>query len=94
MKIELTPHAEEVLLRHLSSGEFSSPTDVIEQALNLFDAQGPTLASLKAKIQVGLDELAAGNVAPLDIREIKRHRAQIDRPVMDLSRSRFCSYIR
>jgi len=72
MNVELTSHAQTILQRHLSSGGYTSPADLIEHALDLLDAQEPTMESLKAKIQAGLDDLAAGRVAPLDIEDIKR----------------------
>lgn len=72
MNIELTSHAQSILQRHLSSGGYASPADLIEHALDLLDAQEPTMESLRAKIQVGLDEMKAGLGAPLDIEDIKR----------------------
>lgn len=72
MNIELTSHAQSVLQRHLSSGGYASPADLIEHALDLLDAQEPTMESLKAKIQAGLDDVAAGRVGLLDIEDIKR----------------------
>lgn len=72
MNIELTSHAQTILQRHLSSGGYASPADLIEHALDLLDAQEPTLESLKTKVQAGLDDIAAGRVAPLDVEDIKR----------------------
>lgn len=72
MNIELSSHAQSILQRHLSSGGYASPADLIEHALDLLDAQEPTMESLKAKIQVALDEMEAGLGAPLDVEDIKR----------------------
>jgi len=72
MNIELTSHAQSILQRHLSSGEYASPEDLIEHALDLLDAQEPTMESLKAKIQVGREEMAAGLGTPLDAEGIIR----------------------
>ena len=62
MNIQLTPHAQEVLARYCALGE--SAEAVVERALDMLDAP-PTMASLKAKIQVGLDDIAAGRFVAL-----------------------------
>ena len=72
MNVRLTPHAQAVLQRHLATNRASSAEELVEYALDLLDAPEPTLDSLMAKLQVGLDDIAAGRVAPLDIEETFR----------------------
>ena len=67
MNIQLSPHAQAVLERHLAANRASSAEELVEYALDLLDAPVPTLESLRAKIQFGLEDLSAGRVAPLDI---------------------------
>ncbi len=78
MNIQLTPHAQAVLERHLAANRASSAEELVEYALDLLDVPEPTLESLKAKIQWGLDDLATGRSAPLDIEStIRRGRERL-----------------
>lgn len=78
MQVELTSNAARFIQRKLADGRFSSANEVVEQAIQFFEAHEPTVQSLKAMIQTGLDDEAAGHVAPLDmdrVREEVRSRA-------------------
>jgi antitoxin ParD1/3/4 len=59
----------------MSSGVFTSASEVVREAFRLFDSyhsvQGANLAALKADIAQGLDDQAAGRAAVLDIDAIK-----------------------
>jgi putative addiction module CopG family antidote len=72
MKIQLSPEATDFVQRKLASGEFTSPGEVIDEAIEFFESHEPTMESLKAKIGEGLADEAAGRVAPLDMDEIRR----------------------
>ena len=78
MNIHLTPHAQAVLERHLAVNRNSSAEELVEYALDLLDVPAPTMESLRAKIQVGLDDITAGRVAPLDVEStIRRGRERL-----------------
>jgi antitoxin ParD1/3/4 len=66
MNIQLTPRSQRVLERHIASGEFKTPEEVVERALELLDVTESTPKSLRAKIQEGLEDVAAGRVVELD----------------------------
>jgi antitoxin ParD1/3/4 len=64
MNISLTPEMEQLVKDKVSSGQYHSVSDVIGEALRLLDErnrlQEQRLAELKAKIQVGIEELERG----------------------------------
>lgn len=84
MQLELSPQAQEVIQRRLSSGQFRSADELIEEALNFYDGchsdedqpGGPheisTIEQVREEVQKGLDDIDAGRVAPLDMADIKR----------------------
>ena len=72
MQIELSQHAQELIRRQLAGGAFESPRELVERALDFYDHHQPTMESLKAQIQEGLDDVAAGRVGPLNVEDIKR----------------------
>ena len=72
MQIELSQRAQELIRRQLESGAFESPDELVERALDFYDHHQPTMESLKAQIQEGLDDVAAGRVGPLDVEDLKR----------------------
>ena len=75
MNVSLPPELERRVRAHVSSGLFSSASEVIREALRLFESyqtvQGATLAALKADIEQGQADKRAGRVAPLNIETIK-----------------------
>ena len=75
MQIDLSQHAQELIRRQLAGGAFESPDELVERALDFYDHHQPTMESLKAQIQEGLDDVAAGRVAPLDVEEITARSA-------------------
>ena len=72
MQIELTGQAREILEKLLAQGQFQSAEEAVEQALNFYETCQPTIESLRAKIQEGMDDIAAGRVSELDIEDVKR----------------------
>lgn len=72
MNLQLSSRANELIRRKLAEGRYSSAEEMIEQALELLDQPKPTLESLRAKLQEGLDDIAAGRVEPLDVEAIIR----------------------
>jgi antitoxin ParD1/3/4 len=75
LNISLPPELENRVRSHVASGMFTSASEVIREALRLFESyhsvQGATLAALKADIAQGLDDHAAARIAALDMTSIK-----------------------
>jgi antitoxin ParD1/3/4 len=82
LNVSLPPELEKRVRQHVESGRYSSASEVIREALRLFEAyqgvQAATLASLKSDIAQGLADIAAGRLSELDMNEIKqRGRAKL-----------------
>jgi len=64
VNISLTPELEQLVKDKVSSGRYHSVSEVMGEALRLLDerdrVQEKRLAELKAKIQVGIEELERG----------------------------------
>ncbi len=76
LNISLPPELENRVRQHVESGLYSSASEVIREALRLFEAyqgvQAANLASLKADIVQGVADIEAGRVRELDMNEIKQ----------------------
>lgn len=82
LNVSLPPELENRVRQHVESGRYSSASEVIREALRLFEAyqgvQTATLASLKGDIAQGVADIAAGRVRELGMNEIKqRGRAKL-----------------
>ncbi len=75
LNVSLPPELESRVRAHVASGMFGSASEVIREALRLFESyqsvQGAALAALKADIDQGQADKRAGRVAPLNIDVIK-----------------------
>ena len=75
LNVSLPPELESRVRAHVASGMFGSASEVIREALRLFESyqsvQGATLAALKVDIEQGQAEKRAGRVAPLNIEAMK-----------------------
>lgn len=60
----------------LQSGEFDSPEAVVDEALRRWREDDTAVATLKAAVQAGLDQLDDGQGAPLDIERIIAERRE------------------
>ncbi|MCC5630708.1 type II toxin-antitoxin system ParD family antitoxin [Nostoc sphaeroides CHAB 2801] len=64
MNISLTPELEQLVKDKVSSGKYHSVSEVMGEALRLLEERDrlrdQRLAELKAKIQVGIEELERG----------------------------------
>ncbi|MHC5938792.1 type II toxin-antitoxin system ParD family antitoxin [Nostoc sp.] len=64
MNISLTPELEQLVKDKVNSGRYHSVSEVMGEALRLLDERDRVreqrLAELKAKIQVGIEELERG----------------------------------
>mgnify|MGYP003518075954 FL=1 len=76
MNVSLPPEMEKRVRQHVESGLYSSASEVIREALRLFEAyqgvQAASLAGLKADIAQGVADIEAGQVRESDLSEIKR----------------------
>jgi antitoxin ParD1/3/4 len=76
MNVSLPPELENRVRQHVESGLYSSASEVIREALRLFEAyqgvQAANLASLKADITQGVADIAAGQVRELGVNDIKQ----------------------
>jgi antitoxin ParD1/3/4 len=76
LNVSLPPELENRVRQHVESGLYSSASEVIREALRLFEAyqgvQAANLASLKADIAQGVADIAAGRVRDLNMDEIKQ----------------------
>ena len=76
LNVSLPPELENRVRQHVESGLYSSASEVIREALRLFEAyqsmQAANLASLKADIALGVADIETGRVRELDMHEIKQ----------------------
>lgn len=76
LTISLPPEQEERLHRQVESGLYGSTSEIVCEALRLFEtyqsAQNAELLALKADIEQGVADIEAGRVGPLDIDAIKQ----------------------
>jgi antitoxin ParD1/3/4 len=81
LNVSLPIELENRVRQHVESGLYSSASEVIREALRLFEAyqgvQAANLAALKADIAVGMADISAGRVRSLDIDEIKRRGREL-----------------
>ena len=75
LNISLPIELENRVRSHVASGMFGSASEVIREALRLFESyqsvQGATLPALQLDIEQGLSDHQVGRAAPLDIEAIK-----------------------
>jgi len=75
LNVSLPVELENRVRHHVASGMYGSASEVIREALRLFEAyqsvQATNLSSLKSDIALGLADARAGRVAPLNIAAIK-----------------------
>ena len=76
LNVSLPPELENRVHQHVASGLYGSASEVVREALRLFEAyqdmQAANLASLKTDIAQGVADIAAGRTRELDMNEIKQ----------------------
>ncbi len=81
LNVSLPAELENRVRAHVASGMFGSASEVIREALRLFEAyqsvQASTLAALKLDIAQGLADHAAGRAGALDVESIKAKGREI-----------------
>jgi antitoxin ParD1/3/4 len=75
LNVSLPPELENRVRQHVESGLYSSASEVIREALRLFEAyqgiQAANLAALKADIAQGVADINAGRVREVSMSSIK-----------------------
>jgi len=75
LNVSLPMELEARVREHVASGLYGSASEVIREALRLFEAyqsvQQSSLAALRADIAQGLADVKAGRVEPMDMAAIK-----------------------
>jgi antitoxin ParD1/3/4 len=70
MTVSLTPELEQLIQQKIDSGEYRSAVDVIREGLHLLrdrDVRNEQkMGELRAEIDLGLQDLEAGRVGPVD----------------------------
>lgn len=82
LNVSLPPELENRVREHVASGLYGSASEVIREALRLFEAyqsvQAASLTALRADIAQGMADLDAGRVGDVDMNAIKaRGRAAL-----------------
>jgi antitoxin ParD1/3/4 len=82
LNVSLPTEMEARVREHVASGLYGSASEVIREALRLFEAyqsiQTSSLTALKADIAKGMADVQTGRVAPMDMAAIKaRGRAAL-----------------
>lgn len=80
LNVSLPVELENRVREHVASGMYGSASEVIREALRLFEAYQATqtsqLQALKADINLGLADVKAKRVGTLDVDTIKRQGRQ------------------
>ena len=75
LNVSLPPKLENRVRQHVESGLYSSASEVIREALRLFEAyqgvQAANLAALKTDIAQGVADISAGRVREASMASIK-----------------------
>lgn len=75
LNVSLPVELENRVREHVASGLYGSASEVIREALRVFEAyqamQAKTLAALKADIAEGMKDVRTGHYGPVDFESIK-----------------------
>jgi antitoxin ParD1/3/4 len=75
MNISLSPQLEKFVERKVKQGSYQTASEVVRAGLRLLaehdEKRSLEIERLKQEIKVGLDQVAAGEVEPLDMKVIK-----------------------
>ncbi|MFO0976091.1 MAG: type II toxin-antitoxin system ParD family antitoxin [Planctomycetaceae bacterium] len=63
---------EQFVAQAIASGRFRSEEEAAAEAFDLLWRREQKLDALRTDIQVGLDDISAGRVTPLDLNDMKR----------------------
>jgi predicted transcriptional regulator len=75
MKIELTPRLEQIVKAQMQSGVFASEAEALEHFLDqqIDPDTGLTIGTLRAELQKGLDDIAAGRTQSAEEAHVALH---------------------
>jgi antitoxin ParD1/3/4 len=80
MNVSLTRALEDFVNRKVSSGRYSSASEVVREALRLLDdkdrVREAQLAELREDVQKGVRQLETGAAGPMDIEQVKKRARQ------------------
>lgn len=83
MNVSLTPELESLVHEKVTSGLYTSASEVVREALRLLNdrdsIQQQRLAELKREIAVGLDQLHCGEGIPYDEQSLKAMLEEVKR---------------
>lgn len=75
LNVSLPMELEARVRQHVASGMYGSASEVIREALRLFEAyqsvQQSSLVALKSDIERGMEDVKAGRIKPMDMATIK-----------------------
>ena len=75
MKVSLSRQLQEFIEKQVSTGRYQTASEVVREGLRLIEDRDTQralqLRRLREEIQVGLDQIEKGQVAPLDVKKIK-----------------------
>lgn len=69
MSTTVPPQFEQFVAQGIASGRFRSEEEAASEAFDLLQRREQKLDALRAEIQIGLDDIEAGRVFPLDIED-------------------------
>lgn len=76
MSVTIPAEFESFVERAVASGRYRSEDEVFANALRLLSERERRWLALRDDIQVGLDDIESGDVAPLDVEDIKQRGRQ------------------
>ncbi len=75
INISLPAEMEARVREHVANGLYGSASEVVREALRLFEAyqsvRATTLVALRVDLEKGMDDIQAGRVQPMDMAAIK-----------------------
>lgn len=81
MNVSLPPELEARVRQRVESGMYGSASEVIREALRLFEAyeqvKTTKLDSLRQEISKGLDDIKNGRAREIDFENLKQHGRQL-----------------
>jgi antitoxin ParD1/3/4 len=82
MSVTLTPQTEDQIRHWVDTGSYPDADAVIRDALRLLEQQHDRLESLRAKIQIGLDQLDRGEGIPLTPELLDEIDREVDEAIL------------
>ena len=78
MSIQIPPDIEARIQQKVAAGAFPDADEVIHEAMRLLDAQERRLEELRAKLQIGLDQLDRGEKVLFTPELVEQMRREAD----------------